>query len=83
MEALLSSAKNGYKSILSKGYYIDLVQPASYHYLTDPIPFRNEVIVPDSEANFDRFESEIIKKIKQGEKLITKEEEKLILGDCL
>jgi len=80
MEALLSSAKNGYKSILSKGYYIDLVQPASYHYLTDPIPFRNEVIVPDSEANFDRFESEIIKKIKQGEKLITKEEEKLILG---
>jgi hexosaminidase len=57
-----------------------LVQPASYHYLTDPIPFRNEAIVPDSEANFDRFESEIIKKVKQGEKLITKEEEKLILG---
>lgn len=80
MEALLSSAKNGYKSILSKGYYIDLVQPASYHYLTDPIPFRNEVIVPDSEANFDRFESDIIKKIKQGEKLLSLEEEKLILG---
>ena len=80
MEALLSSAKNGYKSILSKGYYIDLVQPASYHYLTDPIPFRNEVIVPDSEANFDRFESDIIKKIQQGEKLVSNEEEKLILG---
>ena len=80
MEALLSSAKNGYKSILSKGYYIDLVQPASYHYLTDPIPFRNEVIVPDSEANFDRFESDIIKKIQQGEKLLSTEEEKLILG---
>lgn len=80
MEALLSSAKNGYKSILSKGYYIDLVQPASYHYLTDPIPFRNEVIIPDSEANFDRFESDIIKKIQQGEKLLSTEEEKLILG---
>lgn len=80
MEALLSSAKNGYKSILSKGYYIDLVQPASYHYLTDPIPFRNEVIVPDSEANFDRFESDIIKKIQQGEKLLSPDEEKLILG---
>lgn len=80
MEALLSSAKNGYKSILSKGYYIDLVQPASYHYLTDPIPFRNEAIIPDSEANFDRFESDIIKKIQQGEKLLTAEEEKLILG---
>ena len=80
MEALLASAKNGYKSILSKGYYIDLVQPASYHYLTDPFPFRNEVIIPDSEANFDRFESEIIKKVKQGESLISAEEEKLILG---
>jgi hexosaminidase len=80
MEALLSSAKNGYKSILSKGFYIDLVQPASYHYLTDPIPFRNDIIIPDSEANFDRFESDIIKKIKQGEKLLSPEEEKLILG---
>ena len=80
MEALLSSAKNGYKSILSKGFYIDLVQPASYHYLTDPIPFRNDIIIPDSEANFDRFESDIIKKIQQGEKLLSAEEEKLILG---
>ena len=80
MEALLSSAKNGYRSILSKGYYIDLVQPASYHYLNDPIPFRNEVIIPDSEANFNRFESDIINKIKKGEKLLTEAEEKLILG---
>jgi hexosaminidase len=80
MEALLSSAKNGYKSILSKGFYIDLVQPASYHYLTDPIPFRNDIIIPDSEANFDRFESDIIKKIQQGEKLLSPQEEKLILG---
>ncbi|MBM3444831.1 MAG: beta-hexosaminidase [Bacteroidetes bacterium] len=80
MEALLSSAKNGYKSILSKGYYIDLVQPASYHYLTDPIPFRNEVIIPDSEANFNRFESDIIEKIKKGERLLTEQEEQLILG---
>jgi hexosaminidase len=80
MEALLSSAKNGYKSILSKGYYIDLVQPASYHYLNDPIPFRNEVIIPDSEANFNRFESNIVEKIKKGERLLSENEEKLILG---
>lgn len=80
MEALLASAKNGYRSILSKGYYIDLVQPASYHYMNDPFPFRNEVIVPDSEANLNRFESDIINKIKKGEKLLTPEEEQLILG---
>ncbi len=80
MEALLSSAKNGYKSILSKGYYIDLVQPTSYHYLNDPIPFRNKVIIPDSEANLNRFESEIIKKIQNGQKILTSKEEELIIG---
>lgn len=80
MEALLSSAKNGYQSILSKGYYIDLVQPAAYHYLNDPIPYNNDFIIPDSEANLNRFESEIIKKIKQGEKILNKNEELLILG---
>ena len=80
MEALLASAKNGYRSILSKGYYIYLVQPASYHYLNDPFPFRNEVIVPDSEANLNRFESDIINKIQIGEKLLTPAEEQLILG---
>ena len=80
MEALLSSAKNGYKSILSKGYYIDLMQPTSYHYLNDPIPYLNTEIIPDSEADLNRFESEIIKKIEKGEKIITAEEEKLIIG---
>lgn len=80
MEALISSAKNGYKSILSKGYYIDLMQSTAYHYLTDPIPYRNETIIPDSEANFDRFESEIINRIKKGEKILTPEEEGLIIG---
>jgi len=80
MEALLSSAKNGYRSLLSKGYYIDLMQSTAYHYLNDPIPFRNDVIIPDSEANFNRFESEILRKVKAGEKLLGPAEEALILG---
>ncbi|MEN8191458.1 MAG: family 20 glycosylhydrolase [Bacteroidota bacterium] len=37
-ESLVQSAREGYKGILSNGYYIDLVQPASFHYLNDPIP---------------------------------------------
>ncbi|MEO5889930.1 MAG: family 20 glycosylhydrolase [Ferruginibacter sp.] len=37
-ESFYSSVKNGYKAILSYGYYIDLIQPASYHYQNDPIP---------------------------------------------
>jgi hexosaminidase len=38
INSLFEAAKNGYQAILSKGYYIDLVQPAAFHYLNDPIP---------------------------------------------
>ena len=37
-KALFAAARKGYMGILSNGYYIDLVQHASYHYLNDPIP---------------------------------------------
>jgi hexosaminidase len=37
-KALNEAAKKGYFSILSNGYYIDLVKPAQFHYLNDPIP---------------------------------------------
>ncbi len=37
-ESLVEAAKNGYTGLLSTGYYIDLIQPASFHYLVDPIP---------------------------------------------
>lgn len=36
--SLAEAAKKGYHGILSAGYYIDLVFPASQHYLADPIP---------------------------------------------
>ncbi len=35
---LYQAAQMGFKTILSNGYYIDLLQPAAYHYLNDPIP---------------------------------------------
>jgi len=37
-ESLVEAAKNGYTGLLSTGYYIDLIQPADFHYLVDPIP---------------------------------------------
>lgn len=37
-EAMQKAAQRGYNSILSNGYYIDLVQPTDFHYLNDPIP---------------------------------------------
>ncbi|MFC1553975.1 beta-N-acetylhexosaminidase [candidate division KSB1 bacterium] len=36
--AMVESARNGYQTMLSNGYYIDLIQPTSQHYLNDPIP---------------------------------------------
>jgi hexosaminidase len=36
--SLAEAARKGYHGILSAGYYIDLVFPASQHYLADPIP---------------------------------------------
>ena len=37
-ESMEAAAKGGYASILSNGYYIDLMFPASDHYLNDPLP---------------------------------------------
>jgi hexosaminidase len=36
--SLAEAAKKGYNGILSAGYYIDLIFPASQHYLADPLP---------------------------------------------
>jgi hexosaminidase len=37
-KSLVEAAQKGYQGILSNGYYIDLCQPASFHYLNDPVP---------------------------------------------
>lgn len=37
-EAMIQCAQQGIYTILSNGYYIDLIQPADVHYLNDPAP---------------------------------------------
>jgi hypothetical protein len=37
-ESFYNAVREGHRAILSYGYYIDLIQPASYHYQNDPIP---------------------------------------------
>ena len=37
-KSLGEAAKQGYDGILSNGYYIDLLDPASQHYAVDPLP---------------------------------------------
>jgi hexosaminidase len=36
--ALIKAVRNGYKAVLSNGYYIDLMLSVDSHYLNDPIP---------------------------------------------
>ncbi|MEA1877986.1 MAG: family 20 glycosylhydrolase [Bacteroidota bacterium] len=42
-KGLVAAAKAGYAVMLSNGYYIDLIQPASFHYLNDPLPDASEL----------------------------------------
>lgn len=37
-DSMIRAAREGYQTILSNGYYIDLIQPTAYHYLNDPAP---------------------------------------------
>jgi hexosaminidase len=42
-QSLAQAAKQGVDGILSSGYYIDLMYPASKHYLVDPMPAGSEL----------------------------------------
>ncbi|MGC9363126.1 MAG: beta-N-acetylhexosaminidase [Fidelibacterota bacterium] len=48
-QSLYESAQKGYMGILSNGYYIDLIQPADYHYQNDPIP-ADSPLTPDEQT---------------------------------
>jgi hexosaminidase len=37
-DSLAEAARKGYKGVLSAGFYIDLIFPASQHYAVDPVP---------------------------------------------
>ncbi|HXA01067.1 MAG TPA: family 20 glycosylhydrolase, partial [Cytophagaceae bacterium] len=41
-ESLYRAASQGYQTVLSHGYYIDLLYPASDHYTNDPLPDSSE-----------------------------------------
>ena len=47
--SLIAAAKNGYKTVLSNGYYIDLMLSIQSHYLNDPIP-KNAVLTDEEKA---------------------------------
>jgi hexosaminidase len=47
-DSLAAAAKQGYNGILSAGYYIDLIFPASQHYLADPIPLNSTLTAEET-----------------------------------
>lgn len=49
-EYMSKAAKEGYSTILSKGFYIDLMKPAAAHYLNDPLPPGHDL--PSTETQY-------------------------------
>jgi hexosaminidase len=47
--SLIKAAKNGYKTVLSNGYYIDLMLGVENHYLNDPIS-KNVILTLEEKA---------------------------------
>ncbi|MFL9829463.1 family 20 glycosylhydrolase [Flavobacterium sp. ST-87] len=47
--SLVKAVKNGYKTVLSNGYYIDLMLGVDSHYLNDPMP-ENVVLTQEEKA---------------------------------
>jgi len=45
-KSLAAAAREGYPGILSAGYYLDLMQPASQHYAVDPLHGEANVLDP-------------------------------------
>lgn len=46
-QSVANAAKNGYKTVLSNGYYLDLMQSVNDHYLNDPIPQNSTLSVEE------------------------------------
>jgi len=48
-QSLVNAVRNGYKTVLSNGYYIDLMQGVESHYLNDPMP-KNITLTAEEKA---------------------------------
>jgi hexosaminidase len=50
-DSLASAAKMGYKTVLSAGYYLDLMYPASQHYAVDPTTGASAALSSEERSN--------------------------------
>ncbi|MDQ6665327.1 MAG: family 20 glycosylhydrolase [Acidobacteriota bacterium] len=49
-KSLALAASSGYRGILSSGYYLDLIHPASAHYRVDPLGKQADALAPEVKA---------------------------------
>jgi hexosaminidase len=49
-QSLATAAQGGYSSLLSFGYYLDLMWPAARHYAVDPMTGATATLTPDEKA---------------------------------
>jgi hexosaminidase len=61
-ESLWQAAREGYKGILSAGYYLDLMQSASQHYAIDPF-----TLPPARKAQLEKQNKSIPQELNAGE----------------
>jgi len=66
-DSLLDAARRGYRGLLSNGYYIDLNQPASEHYLVDPLEGIADKLTPEQTASILGGEATIWSEFVTGE----------------
>jgi hexosaminidase len=50
-DSLADAAKSGYKTVLSAGYYLDLMYPASQHYAVDPLGGKSASLSAEEKSN--------------------------------
>ena len=58
-KSLWESARNGYKSVLSAGYYLDYKYPAETHYKIDPAVIEGAVNIDIDSTNWKSWKCEI------------------------
>jgi hexosaminidase len=49
-KSLANAARMGYKTVLSAGYYLDLMYPASMHYAVDPMTGESASLTPEEKS---------------------------------
>ncbi len=71
-KSLAEAAREGYQGILSAGYYLDLMQPASQHYAVDPMKGETADLTPEEKKRILGGEAAMWEELATAENLDAK-----------